>query len=735
MSNIKLDAVAPAADGKPKSKIVKQYMEEIADARKREKNWRKDAVDAVKIYEGEKTEECPFNILYSNTETLAPALYNQLPRPVVQRRHKDEDPLGAIASKLTQRTLAFLIDANDQDYSNFDDMAKSAVLEALVPGRGITRFKYDATFEEVEEAPAQEELPGMEERPAHEAGERVSYETVCGEEVPWDRFLHGYAKKWKDVPWIAFEHFMSKEELVKTLGAEKAKLVPLNATLKTNSEDQETSPQLDNTEGVKLGHLYEIWEKDTRRILFISPAVSDVLKEVEDPLNLSGFYPIPRPLAFFARVSGLTPQTLYELYKAQARELNSITVRIKFIIKALKVRGLYDATVEGLDLLMESEDNTILPASNLVALQQGQTLEKSIWFMPLTELITVLEQLYLQRQQIKAVIYEINGIGDILRGASAASESATASNLKDKWGTLRLKKMQKEVMRYIRDCLRIMAEIALTKLSHETLAGMSGMKLPTAEQKAQAQAMAQQMMLQAQQQAAMIGQPPAPPALPPQLQTILASPTWEDVLGSLQSDIQRNYRIDIETNSTVDAEATEDKENMGEFLNALAQFLNGVGPMVEQGIIPFDVAKSILLAVTRRYRFGIEVEDDIKKMTAPPPKDPNAGDGGAAAAKGAAAQAEAQATIQAVQAKAQSQAAVDAANRDLAIKKAQAEVEQLTIDQQLRAMEAESKMTAMKQASELAANKHAVQMATLAHKAELLRNTPTKPATAAQGAQ
>ena len=85
-------------------------------------------------------------------------------------------------------------------------------------------------------------------------------------------------------------------------------------------------------------------------------------------------------------------------------------------------------------------------------------------------------------------------------------------------------------------------------------------------------------------------------------------------MGLLANDLQRNYRIDIETNSTVDAEATEDKANMGEFLNAVAQFMNGVAPLVQQGTMPFDAAKSILLAVTRRYRFGTEVEDDLKKM-------------------------------------------------------------------------------------------------------------------------
>jgi hypothetical protein len=109
---------------------------------------------------------------------------------------------------------------------------------------------------------------------------------------------------------------------------------------------------------------------------------------------------------------------------------------------------------------------------------------------------------------------------------------------------------------------------------------------------------------------------------PPELQAVLTLPSWDELKAVMMDDIQRNYRIDIETNSTVDAEATEDKQNMGEFLNAVAQFMNGIGPLVQEGIMPFEAAKAILLAVTRRYRFGPEVEDELSQMKPPQPQGP-----------------------------------------------------------------------------------------------------------------
>ena len=243
--------------------------------------------------------------------------------------------------------------------------------------------------------------------------------------------------------------------------------------------------------------------------------------------------------------------------------------------------------------------------------------------MPIEKLVAVLQQLYLNRTQIKTVIYEITGIADIMRGSSQASETLGAQQIKNQWGALRLKKTQKEVMRYCRDCLRIMAEIAVSKLSPDTMKSMTGLPFPMQGQKDQMQQTLAQMKQQYQgiaQQAQMAGQqPPPPPEIPSGVQQALSMPSWEELLSILQDDTQRSYRIDIETNSTVDAEATEDKQDISELLNAMSQFLNGVGPMVKDGTMPFSVAQGILLAVVRRYRFGPELEDQLKEMKAPPP--------------------------------------------------------------------------------------------------------------------
>ena len=597
--------------------LVTKYTRELQAALKREKDFRKDGWRFTKMYEAEQKDQNQFNILFSNTETLVPALYNNTPRPVVQRKFKDEDPLGAAAAKAGQRILEHLVDDGMSEYATFDELMKAAVLEAAVPGRGVTRFKYDAKFEKLENVQAAEAAEAAEgegagddeeiaEPPPPEAEEQVAYEAVCGEEVPWDRVTFGYAKKWKDVPWVCFDHFMTEEDLEENFGA-IANEVDC-AEVSSNLDDEDQRQKADDMEGVKGCWVHEFWDRRDRTVTFFTTNFPRApLKHIGDPLTLSGFFPMPRPFQLVAKISSMTPVALYKLYEEQAKELNKISARIVALIDMCKVRGMYDATVQGIEKVLGADEGDLIPAENVNALQQGQTLEKSLWLVPIEKVIQVLQQLYAERQQCKQVIFEIIGLADIMRGSSQASETLGAQELKNQWGGLRLKRHQKEISRYARDSLRIMLEIAVTKLSEETLKAMTGLPYPTGMEKAQQKA----QLAEAQR----LGQ-----QIPPQIQEAINMPSWTEILGVLRSDLTRSYRIDIETNSTVDLEATDDKQQISDLLTAISQYLAGVGPLVQQGVMPFELVRDMLLAIVRRFRFGPELEEQLKKMQPPPPQ-------------------------------------------------------------------------------------------------------------------
>jgi len=87
-------------DTNEKGISAKYLIEEYDLAMKRTKDWHADANEIVKRYLSTNTStnrgggRHTHNILYSNTETQRPSLYNGKPMPDVRRRFRDKDPVA-----------------------------------------------------------------------------------------------------------------------------------------------------------------------------------------------------------------------------------------------------------------------------------------------------------------------------------------------------------------------------------------------------------------------------------------------------------------------------------------------------------------------------------------------------------------------------------------------------------------------------------------------------------------
>jgi hypothetical protein len=76
-----------------------------------------------------------------------------------------------------------------------------------------------------------------------------------------------------------------------------------------------------------------------------------------------------------------------------------------------------------------------------------------------------------------------------MRGATMASETATAQTIKNQWGTLRFKRMQREIQRYCRDSHCNNAGDCGREVRADNVCEMTGLQYMTDEQKQQAQQM------------------------------------------------------------------------------------------------------------------------------------------------------------------------------------------------------------------------------------------------------
>jgi hypothetical protein len=577
--------VTPEDAGKGAPGVVARWIAELDLSDKTESTWRTRAKEVHDRYRDEKSDSAQiggsggdrYNILYSNIQTICPALYNQSPKPDVRRRYRDSDPVGKEIAEVMERCLSFTMDDSD-----FDRYMRLAIKDQQICGRGVTRVRYDPIF-------------GEESDEMGEPYDELKSEEVKFEHVNWADFRHGPGRTWEEIQWIAFRHVMTRDELVDKFGEDIGQEIELDYS-PIGMEDKDGDPVADT---FKRANIWEIWCNRQKEVIFISKGLKErPLKTDPDPLQLRDFFPIPRPLYATENTDSLVPIEPFRFYRDQANELDNITRRISGVIAACKVRGIYDSTITEMSNLLDASENMMVPAQDVLPLMQSGGLDKAIWMWPIEKIAGVLNELYNQREQIKKTIYEITGIADIMRGSSSSSETLGAQQLKVQFGTMRLDDMGRDVQRYARDLVRISAEIISEQFSTDSIAMMTDIKLPSPEEK-----------MQAQQQAQMMGQQRQP--IPSQLQDVLDKPTWDECMQVLKDDKQRSYRIDIETDSTVAGDQAMDQKSMTELLQGVSTFISNAGPAVAAGYLPLEAAKSMLMSAVRRFRMGREVEDAL----------------------------------------------------------------------------------------------------------------------------
>jgi hypothetical protein len=114
--------------------------------------------------------------------------------------------------------------------------------------------------------------------------------------------------------------------------------------------------------------------------------------------------------------------------------------------------------------------------------------------------------------------------------------------------------------------------------------------------------------------------PPPPKPLTPAQQDMMDKPSWGQVMMLLKDKAHRKYHIDIETDSTIASSIESDMQGLQATLKALSDTIQGMSPLVQEGVMTIDVLKEVALTVARRARMGLAFEDAIEKMQQPKPQ-------------------------------------------------------------------------------------------------------------------
>lgn len=580
--------------------IATKWLKAISQRRTKEKTWREKSRKVIDRYIDDRDEieniQTRFNILWANTEVLKPAIFARMPVADVRRRYLTRDPVARTAAMILERSLSYCMDSYD-----FKDTLDRAEEDYLLPGRGQVVVCYKPYFKQnrTEVGPP---LPPDTDYPkdtlfddekartgAHTMAEEKLYEEVYCEYQSWDLYVFGEAKQRAKVPWEAYGDRLTKEEVRE----EYPDFKDIDA-LNFVQDKEEYAEEVDKDPPKCV--IWRVWDKTHRKLIVLAEGYKGgpLEEPTDDPLGLENFFPTPEPL-YSLRVNGnCVPKPEFCMYQDQANELDILVNRQRTLTQALKYRGVYDKmldTDEGkFSEIARAGDNVFLPVPNFSSLAEKGGIESLIDNLPLEEIAKVLAWLAQRIDILKQEIYEVYGISDIVRGSTKASETLGAQQLKAQYAGMRISTRQERFQRFIRDILRIKAEIIAEHFSPETLKIMTGIDvLPD--------------QLVAQQKQAGELKP-----------NTVSESEFMQACQLIKSDKLRGFRIDIETDSTVPVDKDTEQQNRVQFMQAVGQYLQGIIPAVQMGAIPIKMAREGLLFVVRGFKVGTELEETLEEL-------------------------------------------------------------------------------------------------------------------------
>ena len=538
------------------------WQNELEKSDQFERDWRERGMRVVERYRDEREgraligpSNTRFNILWANTETLKGALLARMAEPDVRRRFPDPNPAAREVAILLERALSYGLDV----YDGITPM-KAALEDYLLPGRGVVWVVYEPVIiKEKIKIEVDGEDVALDEV---EEIERLGDQRCRFEYVHWQDYRESPSRRPEDVTWRARRHLFTRDDLIGR-GFKDAHEIPLNWMPDTNEDNA------DYEEIYNRAEVWEIWCKVTRKRLFIATGYKDVLAEDDDPYELEDFFPTPTPLIAVRTNNTSIPVPEFTLYQDQADELDRVTNRITYLIEGLKRRGVYDASVPELAQLAMAGDNDFVPSDNFASLAQKGGLAGAFQTEDISVVSAVLNGLYTQRMQVLQVIYEVTGISDIIRGGGTkASETATAQQLKAQYGSMRLRRRQDEIEKYIRELYRIKAELIAENYEPEILQRVTGMEVT------------------------------------------------DEMLEIMRNDKLRNYQIDVETDSTVFADEEETKRTRMEFASVFGDYLIKAIEATRAAPEITPIAFEILKLVAGAWKIGRNFEDVINETEA-----------------------------------------------------------------------------------------------------------------------
>lgn len=543
------------------------WVREIKAAQKHyEKYW--ETSDKIqKAYRDERESEmiapiARLNFFWSNVTVVKSTLYIKPPKVDVSRLYRDySDDVARVAGIMLERMLNHDL---EQDGSDFDISVRQALDDWLIVGTGQLWYRYEADIQQ-EPAPPDPMTgqPPLDEKGEPAMVERVVSENALSDFVYWKDFLASPARTWAETRWVAKRAYMARDALVERFGDEVGNQVPLYTRSATGAKtsDAETNDPWATAE------VWEIWCKTTRMVHWLCVGYDRMLDERQDPLQLDNFYPCPCPLLANTTNDTLIPRADYSMARDQYQQLNTLVARLKLLIDACKVAGAYDSeSAPSLGNILSGAENKMIPVENWALFGEKGGIKGVMDWVPIDQIANVIVILRADLAEQKQQLYEVLGIADIMRGATRATETATAQQIKAQFGSTRLQLKQYDFGRFIKDAQRIKAEIIAKHYQPETIMERSNIMRTPDAQHAQA------------------------------------------AVQLLKEENVAKYRLNIEAESMAALDWASERDARTQFLTAIGGFVQSMAPLATAEPQSVPVMLQMLQWGLSGFRVGREIE-------------------------------------------------------------------------------------------------------------------------------
>jgi len=441
----------------------KFYAEELKASEKMLSKWHKQADKIVDKFLGKNPkgqENGPafkLNLFNSNVTTLASMLYGNTPKIDVNRTFADQDDdVARVAAETLRRMLNLDVQENGEEV---DAVLQSALSDRLTVGLGCARVRYEIA--------TQEDDNGQEQ---------LQSEAAPVEYYHWQDVMWGWTRNWAELPWLAYRSYLTKDEVQERFGDDAAENVTLKQQKTIDLEDgSQDDPDQDSP--WKKAEVWEVWDKTKRTVSWVSIGYDKVLDSKPDPLGLTNFFPSPPFMVANPTTTLFMPTPDFILAQDLYNEIDVLQARIAMLTKAVKAVGVYDSSSEEIKNLMNGTDNQLIPVENWAMFGEKNGLKGQIDWMPLADIVNALDKLRELRSDAIGLLQQVTGMSDVMRGELGSQyEGVGQSEMKAKFGSVRVQALQDRFAKFATDLFQIKAEIIAKHFDPQTIAKKSNMQ-------------------------------------------------------------------------------------------------------------------------------------------------------------------------------------------------------------------------------------------------------------------